>query len=247
VSNHEEPAQPDPAPPEVRGDTAPTVLHPPPVAVEEVVGEPEDTETLYVPRAASPEPVTETGGDVQELRASVRETAWQVEDHPTRIEPITGDLVRVRVVDADERMTAHLVGGELRASELMEVVVRERGLPRSDLLGATVFGWRFSRGGVEVPDDAPARELSAEPRLSLVRIGNRPVLCHLVARDEQGELWLTSAVGTAVPVSRIIAWSVQVLGLEPGDWTLTVGGAEMLPDAVLEGRLEEGGLLELSR
>jgi hypothetical protein len=234
--------------PAPRQETAPTELHPPATAVvEEVAGEPEDTETLYVPRAASREPVTETGGDVQELRASVRETAWQVDEHPTTIEPITGDLVRVRVVDADERVSAHLVGGELRASELMEVVVRERGLPRSDLLGATVFAWRFARGGVEVPDGAPARELSAEPRLSLVRIGNRPVLCHLVARDEQGELWLTSAVGTAVPVSRIVSWAVQVLGLEPGDWTLTVGGAEMLPDAVLEGRLEEGGLLELSR
>jgi hypothetical protein len=138
------------------------------------------------------------------------------------------------------------VDGELSAVEAVAQWVSDRNLASTDLMGHTLYGWRFARGGAPIPDDRPVRELGAEP-VDLLRVPNRALLVEVVARDPSGDAWLTAPVGSAVPCRRVVAALVQAFGLTGSGWRLRAGGQSCAPDALLEGRLEDGGTLELVR
>ena len=213
-------------------DTDPRMVPPPPPPPERAPAEATPAEGF---RKEEPGPRTER-----------RVRVWPRDEEPTRTLTRGDDIIRLALEDPEGRTFSHVIDGALVAAEAIEHIARARGLARNDMLGATVYGWRLSRDGQIVPDDTRVTTLRGAP-LYLVRIPNRPVLVGVVVRDPEGDAWLSAAVGTAVPVARIVAWLTQVFALEPGEWSLRVGGLSLHPDALLDGRIDDGGELELVR
>jgi hypothetical protein len=193
------------------------------------------------------DPTPTPGWSKAEAPDTARHTStWQHEEEPTRTISRSRDPVPTTLRDPEGRRFTLPLDPGIVAAEAIEVIARHRGLPRNDLLGATVYGWRIARAGT-VFADAARFVGRPEDVLDLVRIPNRPVLVGVLVRDPSGDAWLSAAVGTAVPAARVVAWLVTVFALEPGDWILKINGVTLHPDGLLDGLIEDGGELELTR